>query len=83
MNDEARRAYVASVRAHARGLQTAGFVGCLVGVLLMLSGHYVRGVPHWMVYVGLVIILVGWALFAFAIVRRSAYVRSHPFDPDH
>jgi hypothetical protein len=82
MSDEARRAYVAAVRAYARGLQNAGFVGCLVGVMVMLAGHYMRGSPHWLVYAGLVIILFGWALFAFAIMRRSAYVRTHPFDPD-
>jgi hypothetical protein len=28
------------------------------------------------------VILISWGLFAFAIMRRSAYVRSHPFDPD-
>jgi hypothetical protein len=82
MSDEARRAYVAAVRAHARGLQNAGFVGCLIGVIVMLAGHYVRGVPHLLTYAGLVVILISWGLFAFTIMRRSAYVRSHPFDPD-
>jgi hypothetical protein len=82
VSEEARRAYVAAVRAYARGVQNFGFFACLAGVLVMLSGHYVRGAPHWLVYAGLVIILVGWGLFAFAIVRRSAYVRAHPFDPD-
>jgi len=82
MSEEARAAYVASVRAQGRPIQNLGFVTCLVGMLLMLGGHYLRGVPGWLVYVGLVIILAGWALFAFAIVRRTAYVRAHPFDPD-
>jgi hypothetical protein len=82
MSEAARRAYVAAVRGHARGLQNAGFVACLVGVLVMLAGRYVHGAPAWAAYVGLVIILLGWGLFAFAIVRRTAYVRSHPFEPD-
>jgi hypothetical protein len=82
MSEAARRAYVAAVRAYARGLQNAGFVACAVGVVVMVAGHYVRGAPGWAVYAGLVVIFAGWALFAFAIVRRTAYVRAHPFDPD-
>jgi hypothetical protein len=82
MSEEARRAYVGAVRAHARGIQNAGFAACAIGVVVMVAGHYVRGAPGWIVYAGLVIILAGWALFAFAIMRRTAYVRAHPFDPD-
>jgi hypothetical protein len=82
MSDDARRAYVTSVRAHARGYQNAGFVACLIGVVVMLSGHYVRGAPHWAIYAGLLIILLGWGLFGFAIASRTAYARAHPFDPE-
>jgi hypothetical protein len=82
MSEEARRAYVSAVRAHARGLQNFGFICCAVGVVIMVAGHYVHGAPPWAVYAGLLIIFFGWAVFAFAIVRRTAYVRANPFEPD-
>jgi len=60
---------------------TAFFVACLVGAILLVWGRVVEGAPFWAVVAGLAIIGVGWSLFAYVIIRRTRYVRAHPFDP--
>jgi len=47
----------------------------------MLSGRYMDGAPHWLVFPGLAVIIIGWGLLAFAIFSRAAYMRAHPFEP--
>jgi len=76
-----REAYVSDLRARFRSVQNAGYVACLIGVLIMLSGRFAAGAPSWLVFPGLAVILVGWALLAFAIFGRAAYMRAHPFEP--
>ena len=79
---DARRAvYADSVRGLARRERGAGFVACLVGALLLIWGRTVPGAPFWAVVAGLVTIGAGWLLFAYVIIRRTRYVRAHPFDP--
>nr|WP_232792908.1 hypothetical protein [Caulobacter hibisci] len=58
-----------------------GFAACLVGVLLLIWGRQVPGTPGWAAPTGLLVIGAGWLLFAYVIVRRTRYVRTHPFDP--
>jgi len=53
-----------------RAIRNAGFVACLIGVLTMLGGRFVAGVPVWAVWVGLAVIAVGWALLAISSLRR-------------
>jgi uncharacterized membrane protein len=81
MSLNAREIYVSDLRARYRSVQNAGYVACLIGVLVMLSGRFMAGAPSWLVFPGLAVILVGWALLAFAIFSRAAYMRAHPFDP--
>ena len=81
MTAEARAAYLAALRAQDRGTRNAGYVACLLGVLVMMSGRYATGAPAWLVYVGLPVILLGWGLLAYAVFKRAAYARAHPFDP--
>jgi uncharacterized membrane protein len=81
MSLSAREVYVSDLRARYRSVQNAGYVACLIGVLVMLSGRFVAGAPYWLVFPGLAVILVGWALLAFAIFSRAAYMRAHPFEP--
>lgn len=80
MEGEGPGSYMAALRARGRGVQNAGYVACLVGVLTMLSGRYMAGAPRWLVFVGLGVIILGWGLLAFAIFSRAAYMRAHPFD---
>jgi hypothetical protein len=49
--------------------RNAGFVACLIGVLVMLSGRYIHGVPQVLVYVGVSIIVFGWGLLALSMFR--------------
>jgi len=59
-----------------RTLKNAGFIACLAGVLVMLSGRYVAGAPAWLVYVGVGVIVLGWGLFACAMLQRAADARA-------
>ncbi len=78
---EKRVAYVKTVRGLYRNERIAGLLGCLVGALLLIWGRQVAGAPVWAVPTGLVTIGAGWLLFAYVIIRRTRYVRAHPFDP--
>ena len=76
-----RAAYADSIRALGRRERGVGFVACLVGALLLIWGRTVQGAPFLAVVAGLVTIGAGWLLFAYVIIRRTRYVRAHPFDP--
>ncbi|MBA3812111.1 MAG: hypothetical protein H0X27_10830 [Caulobacteraceae bacterium] len=58
-------------KSHHRATRNAGFVACLVGALLMISGRFVPGFPPWAVPAGLGVILLGWALFAWSFFKRA------------
>jgi len=76
-----RAAYADTIRSLGRRERGVGFVACLVGALLLIWGRTVQGAPFWAVVAGLVTIGAGWLLFAYVIIRRTRYVRAHPFDP--
>jgi len=40
-----------------------------------------QGAPAWAVPVAFLVIGAAWSLFAYVIIRRTRYVRAHPFDP--
>ncbi|MEP6968082.1 MAG: hypothetical protein ABI906_08370, partial [Pseudomonadota bacterium] len=54
-----------------RNTRNAGFVACLAGVLLMISGRFVAGFPPWTITTGVGVILLGWALFAWSFFKRA------------
>ena len=58
------------------GAKEAGYLACLVGCVLMIAGRYLAGAPHVLIYVGLAIVLFGWALFAWARFQRAAQTRA-------
>lgn len=76
-----RAAYADTIRSLHRRERGIGFVACLVGAILLIWGRTVQGAPFWAVIAGLVTIGAGWLLFAYVIIRRTRYVRAHPFDP--
>ncbi|HEY5411817.1 MAG TPA: hypothetical protein VIJ94_13930 [Caulobacteraceae bacterium] len=78
-----RAAYVAEIRSVALRARRVGWMALLLGMATFLWAA-LRGpgpgsaVAHWaMAAVGL-----GWALFFYVMVRRTEYVRAHPFDPE-
>jgi uncharacterized membrane protein len=84
VTDEARRleqqaAYIDTVRRLHRTERNAGFVACLVGALILVWARFRAGAPPAFLWVGLGVIALGWALFAYSIVKRLAWVRAHPF----
>ncbi len=56
--------------------RNAGFIACLVGALVMISGRYAAGAPAWLVYVGVSTIVFGWGLFLLSMIRRAADARA-------
>jgi hypothetical protein len=76
-----RAAYADTIRSLGRRERGLGLVACLVGAILLIWGRTVQGAPFWAVVAGLVTIGAGWLLFAYVILRRTRYVRAHPFDP--
>jgi hypothetical protein len=77
-----RAAYVDTIRGLYRRERAVGFVACLVGVLALVWGRMGDGAPVWLTWTGLIVIAAGWGLFVYVLVRRSAWVRAHPFDPN-
>jgi hypothetical protein len=65
------------MRAQGRALQMAGFVACLVGVVMLAlaHGHVVRA--PWLVWGGVAVIGVGWMLFVISLARRLIWLRTH------
>ena len=76
-----RVAYVKTIRGLCRNERIAGLVGCLLGAMLLIWGRQTVGAPGWAVPVAFLVIGAAWSLFAYVIIRRTRYVRAHPFDP--
>ena len=57
-------------------IRNLGFVACLVGAMAMLAGRYVHGAPSVLVSVGVGVIVFGWGLFAWSMLRRAAIARA-------
>jgi tellurite resistance protein TehA-like permease len=76
-----RVAYVKTVRGLYRNERIAGLLGSLIGALLLIWGRMGQGAPGWVVPVAFLVIGAAWSLFAYVIIRRTRYVRAHPFDP--
>ena len=64
------------IRAYHRRERNAGYVCCLLGVLVMIAGRYMAGAPIWLINVGLAVVLFGWGLLAFAFVKRVGLART-------
>ena len=76
-----RVAYVRTIRGLYRTERIAGLLGSLIGALLLIWGRMGQGAPAWAVPVAFLVIGAAWSLFAYVIIRRTRYVRAHPFDP--
>jgi hypothetical protein len=76
-----RVAYVKAIRGLYRNERIAGLVGSLVGAMLLIWGRMGQGASAWAVPVAFLVIGAAWSFFAYVIIRRTRYVRAHPFDP--
>ena len=52
--------------------RNAGYVACLIGVLVMLTGRFVHGAPPLLIYVGVSVIVFGWGLLALSLFRAKS-----------
>jgi len=66
---------IQQIRAYHRRERNAGYICCLLGVLVMIAGRYMTGAPIWLVNVGLTVVLFGWGLLAFALIKRVSLAR--------
>jgi len=83
LRDQSREAaYLETLRGLGRPERTAGVIACLVGVVIMVLARYRFGGEPWLLWSGVAICAVGWALFIYAVARRLIWIRAHPFDPN-
>ena len=59
-----------------RAIRNAGYVACLVGVLMMVLGRFRAGAPSSIIYVGLAVIVFGWGFLVFSMVRAATEARA-------
>jgi hypothetical protein len=87
MGDEAvalarRTIYLDQMRVQGRAARYGGMVACLIGVMILIVARFKLGAPLWMLWTGGLIVAAGWGLFVYSLLRRLAWVRTHPFDPN-
>ena len=78
-----RAAYVDEIRAVALRARRVGWVALLLGLATLawaaLEGP---GVHSGLAHTAEAAIGLSWLLFVYAMIRRTRYVRAHPFDPE-
>ncbi len=78
-----RAAYVAEIRSVALRARRAGWAALVLGVAAFAWAS-IDGpgpdskVARW----AIAAVVLGWGLFFYVMVRRTEYVRAHPFDPE-
>jgi hypothetical protein len=78
-----RAGYVQDVRHVALGARRTGWAALLAGAgTLAWSATRGPGVDSAAAYSGEVAIALGWLLFVYVMVKRTRYVRAHPFKPN-
>ncbi|HEY2706634.1 MAG TPA: hypothetical protein VGI95_01160 [Caulobacteraceae bacterium] len=73
-------AYLEQIRQLGRPQRFAGFIACLVGVVVLVVARFRLGSTPWVLWPGAAIVAVGWGLFIYAVARRLLWIRAHPFD---
>jgi hypothetical protein len=76
---ERHSAHIETIRQIGRRQRSIGYVACLVGVMIVVVARLRLADEPWLLWSGLAVIAVGWALFVYALWARIAYVRAHPF----
>lgn len=66
---------IEAIRACGRPTRNLGYVSCLIGVLTMIAGRYMQNSPTWLASVGLGVVIFGWGLLAYALVKRTTLAR--------
>lgn len=78
-----RGAYVSEIRAVALRTRRLGWIALFLGaVTFAWAALRGPGVHSHMAHEAEAAFALGWALFMYVMVRRTRYVRAHPFDPE-
>ena len=78
-----RAAYMAEIRSIGLRVRQAGWIVLMLGVATFawatIDGPGPSSkIAHW----AIAAVALGWVLFFYVMVRRTKYVRAHPFDPE-
>ena len=65
-----------ALRACGRGERNLGYVCCLVGVLVMITGRFMAGAPIWLTSLGVGVVVLGWGLLAHSLYKRAVMALS-------
>ncbi|MEI9963639.1 MAG: hypothetical protein WDM92_01975 [Caulobacteraceae bacterium] len=78
-----RATYVGEIARWALRVRRAALTAELIG-LLAFAWAILRGpgVHSRLAHSGESAIVLGWALLIYVMIRRTRYVRTHPFDPN-
>ena len=78
-----RAAYVSEIRAVALRARRMGLVAFMLGAATLIwAALRGQGVHSNVAHLAEGAIVLGWALFIYVTVKRTRYVRTHPFDPN-
>ena len=78
-----RAAYVGEIRALGLRVRRAGLTVELLGVLAFVwAALRGPGMHSRIAHTAEAAIVLGWLLLAYVMIRRTRYVRAHPFDPN-
>ncbi len=75
-------AYLDTLRGLYRPERTAGFAACLIGAAMLIVARFRLNGEPWLLWGGAGVVVAGWGLFIYTIIRRYLWVRAHPFDPN-
>jgi hypothetical protein len=78
---ERQATYLETMRAQGRPVRMAGFIACLLGVVILVVGRFRLGGAPWLLWTGVVVIGAGWSCFVYALVHRLRWIRTHPYQP--
>ncbi len=78
-----RAAYVDEIRCVALRARKVGLAALFLGfVTLVWAVWRGPGMDSDAAHSGEAAIVLGWVLFIYVMLKRTRYVRAHPFDPD-
>ncbi len=75
-----RAAWIDTIRSMHRGKRRLGYLGCLIGILMVLWGRFGDGAPDWAIPLGIGIIFASWLLFVYVLWDRWRWAKANdPF----
>ncbi len=77
----ARLAWLGKARRLHHIKRILGLVGVVLGACLVVWWKLDPSVQDWALWLGIVILVISWALFVFVILARWQWVKQNPYRP--